>query len=287
MALVNDAWAGASRRIAACLMRREEDCGLAETALAIASGEAPGLDVDRYLGQLEGFAAEVRQRRRTKMPASTRALVDITALNEVLFGVHGFAGDREEYFNPENSLLHRVLDRRRGMPITLAIVYVDVARRAGIPMEGVGFPGHFLVKHTGVVPGLIIDVFAGGAIMSDDDCQALLGSLHGPEVRFHRSQLSTTNRLGIVTRVLRNLKSAYVREEDFRRALGVAQCLIDLEPDNAYEWRDRGLVRLRLDDTHGALADFQRYLDLADPNDDVEEVEDAVAALRRLHARMN
>lgn len=287
MALVNDAWAGASRRLAACLLRREDDCGLAETALAIASGENPRLDVDRYLGILQDFAAEVRHRRRPHATASARALVDITALNEVLFQAHGFAGDREEYFSPENSLLHRVIERRRGMPITLAIVYVDVGRRAGIPLEGVGFPGHFLVKHTGVVPGLIIDVFAGGAILSDDDCQALLGSLHGPEARFHRSQLSSTSRSGIAARVLRNLKSAYLREEDFRRALGVAQCLTDLEPDNALEWRDRGLVRLRLDDTHGALADFERYLDLAEPDEEVEEVEEAVSALRRLHAKMN
>ena len=170
---------------------------------------------------------------------------------------------------------------------SLAIVYVEVARRAGIPLEGVAFPGHFLVKHTGVMPALIIDVFAGGAILSDDDCQALLGSVHGPEAVFHRSQLRSADRSGIVARVLRNLKAAYLREEDFRRALGVAQCLIDLEPDKAFEWRDRALVRLRLDDTHGALADFERYLDLVNVDVDVEEVENAVAALRRLHAKMN
>ena len=287
MALVNDAWATASRRLSACLMRPEEDCGLAETALAVASGEHPRLDVDHYLGILEAFAREVSARRRPDATPSARALVDIAALNEILFHEHGFAGDREEYFNPENCLLHRVMERRRGMPITLAIVYVEVARRAGIPLEGVAFPGHFLVKHTGVVPALIIDVFAGGAILSDDDCQALLGSLHGPDARFHRSLLTNASRLGIVMRVLRNLKTAYVREEDFRRALGVSQCLIDLEPVNAFEWRDRALVRLRLDDTHGALADFERFLDLAEPDADTEEVEEAVVSLRRLHAKMN
>ncbi len=287
MALVNEAWAAASRRVMACLLLHEADCGLAESVLAIATAERTALDVDAYLGMLEGFAREVAARREPDARASARALADIAALNDVLFRAHGFAGDREAYFNPENSFLDRVLDRRRGMPITLAIVYVEVARRAGIALEGVGFPGHFLVKHPGVVPAVLIDPFGGGAILTDADCQALLASVHGPEAQFHHSLLRTAERPEIVARVLRNLKTAYVRAEDFRRALGVSQCLIDLDALNAFEWRDRALVRLRLDDTHGALADFERFLELVEPGVDIEDVEDAVAALRQLHARMN
>ena len=292
-------WRLATTRLNAALERDEADCGVAETVLAIAVGEYPRLDVGDYLGKLDGFAFEVRKALATtervaaaaplaerRGPASVAAR-QIAALNEVLFDRHGFVGDREDYYNPETSFHNRVLDRRRGIPITLGAIYLEVARRAGIPMSGVGFPGHFLVKHTGVVPALLIDPFSGGAILSETDCRGLLESMHGDEVPFHSRLLAEATRREIAVRVLRNLKAWYVRVEDFPRAFGVADCLVHTGPDEPAEWRDRGMVRLRLDDTRGALSDFLHYLDMVPPSDATVEVEEAVTSLRAMLARMN
>jgi regulator of sirC expression with transglutaminase-like and TPR domain len=293
-------WAVATARLLDALQKPEDACGLAETVLTIALAEYPRLDLGQQLSRFDQFSEEVRAlmdaeaaaRQRTEQTSApesvaSQAAREVAALNTILFERHGFTGDTDEYYNPENSYLNCVLARRRGIPITLAIIYIEVARRAGIPVEGVGFPGHFLVKHTGVVPALLIDPFNHGALLSTEDCHTLLRSLHGPAAAFFPQMLATTSRRDIVIRVVRNLKAAYLRVEDFERALGAADCLVQISPDDPTEWRDRGLVKLRLEDTRGALADLARYVEMVPSGPETREVEEAVASLRAMLARMN
>jgi len=232
---------------------------LAPAALAIARVEYPSLDPAPYIAALDRMGEEAATRLNVPREESVRAF------NEYLYDEQGFTGNRERYDDPRNSFINEVLDRRTGIPISLAIVYLEVARRAGLRVDGVNFPGHFLLRAARVDTGadtLIIDPFHGGALLSEYDCRQLLRSHVGDEAAFDSTLLVPATRHDIVVRILVNLKRLYVRMRSFPQARFVSTLLLSIEPAAISELRDRGLLAYHLQDFSGALRDLEEYLRL-------------------------
>ena len=242
---------------------------LAPSALAIARVEYPSLDAPRYLKQIEAMGREAAARLAgTAQGPPQEAL---RAFNEYLYDEQGFTGNREHYDDLRNSFLNEVLDRRTGIPISLAVVYLDVARRAGLRVEGVNFPGHFLLRagqgataplRSRADEPLIIDPFHGGASLSEFDCRELLRQHVGEEAAFDHELLLPATRSQIVTRMLVNLKRLYVRMRSFPQARFISDLLLAVDPSAIAELRDRGLLAYHLQDFAAALRDLEAYLRL-------------------------
>jgi regulator of sirC expression with transglutaminase-like and TPR domain len=270
--------------------------GLAHAALVIARIEFPKLDPDPYLAKLDALGESARQVIEQHAPDGD-TLCCIKAVNEHLFGELKFAGNRDKYEDPRNSCLNEVLDRRTGIPITLAVVYMEVARRAGLRMDGVNFPGHFLVRSPEAGSrggGLIIDPFHGGALLSEHDCRRLLQRHVGSEVAFSKSLLAPATRLQVVVRMLLNLKRLYLDMRSLPQARDVTELLLVMTPSALSELRDRGLLAYHLNDVSGALRDLQTYLKLAsmtemdkEAREDNVRIWEHVKTLRRRVAALN
>ena len=232
---------------------------LAPAALAIARVEYPALDPAPYLQRLErmGEAADGRLQRQDSRDTAAQ----IATLNAYLFEELGFSGNREHYDDPRNSFLNEVLDRRLGIPISLAVVYLEIGRRAGLRLEGVNFPGHFLVR-VHAEEDAIVDPFHAGAQLSEVDCRQLLRQHLGEEAAFDRGLLATATRQHIVVRMLVNLKRLYVRMRSFPQARAVADLLLAVDPSALAELRDRGLLAYHMEDFASALRDLEAYLRL-------------------------
>jgi regulator of sirC expression with transglutaminase-like and TPR domain len=275
--------------------------GLAQAALVIARIEYPNLNAERYLTVLDamGHAAHRVIERETAEKGDSSTLVRIKAFNNYLFDDLQFTGSsRERYEDPRNSCLNEVLDQRTGIPITLSLVYMEVGRRAGLQIEGVNFPGHFLVRCPEVGgrgnSGLIVDPFHGGALLSEHDCRALLQKHVGAEVAFSKSLLAPTTRQQIVIRMLINLKRIYVHMRSFPQARDVTELLLAMTPSALSELRDRGLLAYHLNDVSGALRDLQTYLKLSsmseldkEAREEHEQIWEHVKTLRRRVASLN
>jgi len=235
---------------------------LAPAALAIARVEYPSLDSKPYLALLDrmGGVASTRVRQAGTDP--------IRAFNEYLYDEQGFVGNRERYDDPRNSFINEVLDRRTGIPISLALIYLEVAHRAGLQVDGVNFPGHFLLRAREAYGDArsdtaIIDPFHGGARLSENDCRQLLRQHVGDEAAFDTSLLAPATRHDIIVRILVNLKRLYVRMRSFPQARFVSTLLLGIDPSAISELRDRGLLAYHLQDFAAALRDLEEYLRLA------------------------
>ena len=252
-------------RVTEDLLRALNEPGeaLMPAALAIAGVEYPALDAGPYLLRLErmGEAAAGRLQRHEGAPAT----ILLATLNAYLYEELGFSGNREHYDDPRNSFLNEVLDRRLGIPISLAVVYLEIGRRAGLRLEGVNFPGHFLVRAPagrGEMEDLIVDPFHAGALLSEVDCRHLLRQHLGEEAAFDHGLLATATRQHIVVRMLVNLKRLYVRMRSFPQARAISDLLIAVDPSALAELRDRGLLAYHMEDFSAALKDLEAYLRL-------------------------
>lgn len=279
---------------------------LAIAALMIARIEYPQLDATRYIDRLDelGFEAARRVSAASRLPndaprfADPLTLAQITALSDYLFLEERFVGNQRQYEDPRNSYLNEVLDRRTGIPISLALVYMEVARRAGLRVEGVNFPGHFLVRcpapRRTLDDGgdLIIDAFHGGALLSEDACRQLLerhaNGDHDHDIR----RLGQATKPQILVRMLLNLKRTYVKMHSFPQARDVTELLLAVNPSGIGELRDRGLLAYHMNDFHHALRDLQRYLELAPPagptdKDEHAQIWEHVRTLKKRVASLN
>ena len=257
---------------------------LAPAALAIARVEYPALDAEPYLDRIDVMGANAAARLGAVSVLSSEA---IAALNEYLFEEEGFAGNRDNYEDPRNSFLNEVLDRRTGIPISLAVVYMEVARRAGLEVTGVNFPGHFLLRAASPVVGddLIIDPFHGGALLSEFDCRQLLRKHVGDDAAFDGSLLAPATRHDVVVRMLVNLKRLYVRMRSFPQARFVSTLLLTVDPSAISELRDRGLLAYHLEDFASALRDLEEYLRLS-PSEAEQDEEDEASHADEAPARL-
>jgi regulator of sirC expression with transglutaminase-like and TPR domain len=206
----------------------------------------------------------------------------------VLFDEQAFRGNVEGYYDPRNSFLNEVLDRKLGIPITLGILFIEVAARVGVKLHGVNFPGHFLVKYSGEDAGLeaFIDPFRGGEMYSAEECADRFRRLN-PTRPFDPAHLRAVTTRQILARLLHNLKKIYVEMGDDVRALWVVDRLVLLAPEDAVERRDRGLIEARLGGTSAALGDLEAYLAAAPDAEDAATVRAIAAQLRGSSALLN
>jgi regulator of sirC expression with transglutaminase-like and TPR domain len=257
--------------------RGEDKIDLGRAALTIALSDYASLDITAYLARIDQLAVEVTQR----CDGSNDAYNSIAALNYVLFKQHGFRGNSDDYYDPKNSFLNEVLDRKTGIPITLSILYMEVAQRVGLAIDGVGFPGHFLVKHARDGVEIVIDPFQQGEIKSREDLKRMLGGLFGEAVELKDDYLKPASKKEILGRMLGNLKGIYAKANDLVKLLSVLDQAIILETGAAREVRDRAGVYLRLECFAQARADFEYYLKLAPEAEDAAAVREQLIALAK------
>jgi regulator of sirC expression with transglutaminase-like and TPR domain len=273
----------ARQRFATMIAKGEGANNLAEAALLIAQEEYPDMDVAVYLDRLDQMAEEVDKRAWNEKDPYGR----LEALNRYLFDKARFRGNTVEYYDPLNSFLNEVLDRRTGIPITISTVYLEVGWRLGLPLLGVGFPAHFLVKYSSPEGEIVIDPFHQGAVLDDVDCQRHLDQVYDGRVRFQRSFLAAATKRQILTRILTNLKGIYLAAKDHRRALAAIERILLIDPDLGREVRDRGILRMQLQQTSQAVADLERYLTMNPNAEDTEEVRTRLRDWRQAQASLN
>lgn len=274
-----------SERLQQVVSGPEEAIDLAEAALLIATHAYPDLDVARHLARIEELAKALASRIQPVSGPSQRIL----ALNEYLFAELGFAPNEEDYYDPRNSCLNAVLDRRVGIPITLSLLYMEVGGRIGLPLHGVSFPGHFLVKCALPEGTVVLDPYCGGTSLAVEDLQKRLREARGGEVSraVVAGMLGAAGKKEIILRLLRNLKAVYLRSQQFDRALPILDWIIATVPDQPLELRDRGMIYQELECSRTALADFERYLELSPDGDDRDEIRRRIVELQRQSARLN
>lgn len=276
---------------AALLARDDVRIDLAHACLMVAQDAYPQLDVERYLGEIERMAMRLRGR----MPQTLQPEERVAALNEFLFDELGYSGNTEAYYDPRNSYLNEVMDRKTGIPITLSVLYMALGRRVGLPLEGVSFPGHFLVRlrlRNGV---LVLDPFAGGAPQSASELRERLQRVIPPgaldkvaaaELPLEQFLEPATNRQ-IIARVLRNLKGIYRDTDKPQEQLDVLNRMLLVAPEASAELRDRGIVYHRLECYRAALKDLSDYVEREPNAPDFEDVRVRMMELSALCARLN
>ena len=271
---------GARSRFAAAVAVPDESIDLAEAALLVAAAEYPQLALEPYLRRLDVFA----ERAYDRLANEAAPPIVLQELTRVLFHEEGLAGNQGAYYDPRNSFLNDVLDRKLGIPITLGIVVLEVGRRLGLPLEGIGFPGHFLVRYRGEAMSLLIDPYDGGRIRFEDQAQELLDRVHGGRVSLKPDFLRAVGRRRIVERLLRNLKGIYLNARDDHRALGVVEMLLIARPESQQDVRDRGILLARVGRYAEAVEQLEHYLDMAPGATDTDRVREYLARLREADA---
>ena len=246
----------------------EDDIDLAWAALLIAASEYPELDVIAQMEVLDSLAAGAAK----GMGDDGDPLSSVNNLSAYLFDEVGFHGNDSEYYDPRNSYLNEVLARRMGIPITLSLVCIEVGKRLGVPLEGVGMPGHFLLRHRDE-PGIYIDPFHRGILLSEEECAQLLREATRTAVPWDQSYLTTISNRELIARILRNLKGIYLNQHDHQRALGIAGLAVSLQPNIIGERRDRGLIHYQLGNHQAALEDLRIYLAASPPGADTSDVQ--------------
>lgn len=269
----------------ATLITQDDDrIPLGEAALTIARIEYQELKFAPYIEALDGFARKVKAR----MPDIATTQETIKAINSVLFDEEGFRGNRDDFYDPKNSFLNDVIDRRLGIPITLALLYMEVGRRVGFPLFGVGMPGHFLLKHYDQEGReTVIDAFNGGRIMTSEDCQQRLNDIYDGQVALESKFLVPVTRRQMLTRMLNNLKGIYIAVRDLKRALTVVDLILAIYPRSPEDVRQRAGLRYGVGQLRGAAEDLETYLKMAPDSSDADEVRQTALAIRRQLASMN
>jgi regulator of sirC expression with transglutaminase-like and TPR domain len=261
----------------------DAEIDLARAALLVAATTDPRVDVDGQLRQLEAWADELRGR----LQPDWNNLQKLARLRAFVYEHLGFRGDARDYYSPKNSLLHEVLSRRRGVPLTLAIVMMELGWSVGMPLEGVGFPGHFLVRLAGEPRDLLLDPYQDGMTVHEEDCRRMLVESTGGRIEFEERLIASVGKRDMIGRLLRNLKGAYLRLGDDDGALAAVDHLLVLAPDDAEEVRDRGLLLFRLGRWGLALQCLTAYLERRPDAPDRGAVERHVATLRSLIPSLN
>lgn len=255
---------------------------LARAALAIARWEYPELDVEAYLERLDGLARGVDGARRSADPVER-----LHRLREYLFVEQGFAGNRADYYDPRNSFLNDILDRRQGIPITLSLVLIEVGKRLGLAVEGIGLPGHFIAGARFGDSQILLDPFNAGALLTPETCEALVGRVLGRKVGLKPENFAAVNPRQFLARMLANLKGIYWQREAWDRVVGVIDRLLVLDPKAAGEWRDRGVAWTKLGEIRRGLGDWERYLTEFPNAADHEAVKGHLRKARQKLAQLN
>lgn len=264
----------------------ETSINLARSALLIAAEEEPNLDVARYLGRID----EMGHQARWRLSHSDRE--PISAFNDFMFQEIGFGGNRDNYYDPRNSFLSYVIDRHSGIPITLSVVYMEVGRRAGLEVEGVGLPGHFIVRAR--VPGqarqdsvaTLVDPYEG-TTLDESDCQERLNEVYNGSVALAEEHLRAATNREILVRMLTNLKIIYTRAKLHRQALAAVERILLVTPEAVAERRDRGMLLGELGRLPEAMEATRSYLQRVPAAEDAAVVQEHLNVLMRQQALQN
>ncbi len=251
-----------------------------EGAMRIARVEYPDLDVEHYRSALDGFAVEGRPAVKTK------GRKGIEQFNAYFFDTLGFHGNADDYYDPRNSYLNDVIERRTGIPITLSTVYCEVARRLGLDAHGVGFPGHFLAKCLYSGGEVLVDCFNARAV-SRDDCQELLNSFNPGSARLSEEMLEIAAPRDILSRMLNNLRQIHARRGEFARAVRWVEMDMTLRPESPHGLRERGMLYIQMEEFGKALVDLERYLALVPGSPDLPQVREQIQLIRKLLSHLN
>ena len=266
----------------AAVRRPDPEIPLARAALLIAAAEQPGLDVDGYLDRLNGLADAAEPVRR-----ASDALSRLHRLREFLFEEMGFAGDRADYYDPRNSHLNEVLDRRVGIPITLSLVLIETGQRLGLEMEGIGLPGHFITGARIAGEHVLLDPFNRGAVLTVETCGQVVNRALGRPVRLTAAHFAPVDNRHFLTRMLANLKGIYWRQEAWDKVVRVIDRLLALDPAAAGERRDRGTAWSNMGRPERGVADWERYLTEFPDAGDHEQVRNQLRRVRQKLAQLN
>ena len=232
----------------------DEEIDLARAALLIAATEYPELSVERELFRLDAIAEGIAPRMDDDTP-----LYQLNTLSEYLFDELKFAGNHTNYHDPRNSFLNDVMERKRGIPISLSLLYIEVGKRAGVPILGIGMPGHFIVRHKDE-SGVFVDPFHGGILLSVEECAERLKQVTQGSLPWDSEYLEPISSRAFIARMLRNLKLVYLQRRNYERVLATIDRVIALLPQDAVEFRDRGVVNYRLGNYEEALEDLHVYV---------------------------
>ena len=229
---------------------------LAKAALYMALEEYPNFEPEEYLNALDAIADEVRSR----LPPQNYPLRIIQTINRCLYEDCQFSGNDADYYDPRNSFLNQVIDRRTGIPISLSLVYLEVAKRIDFPMVGIGMPGHFLIRPDFEDAGIFVDAFNGGEILFPEDCRGRLSQIYGQPMELQSAFLAPVSHRQFLGRMLGNLKAIYLQQRDALRVLGAIERILLLFPDAPLERRDRGILYYQLGRLAEARHDLELYL---------------------------
>ena len=264
---------------------------IAKAALLIATIAYPDLDPIHSLATLDALAYRVRNMLGLlpdQTPETIAPLTVLDAMNKVLFEEEGFHGNEYNYYNPDNSFLNMVLENRVGIPISLSLLYIEIAKRVGLPIEGVGLPFHFVVRCMLPTEILYVDPFEGGLLLSEQDCRDRIRHFsHGKMNRLPRHFFEPVKPKQLLVRMLGNLKGIYLHEEDYTKALTVSDYILLLVPDAAREVRDRGMIHLQLKHYAKALHDLKTYLKFEPQAEDRHEMQGHIRTIQQTIAMMN
>jgi regulator of sirC expression with transglutaminase-like and TPR domain len=262
------------------MQRPEAEIDLARTALLVAAENDPSLDVESEMARLDAWANELGRR----IQPDWNNLQRLARLRAFMYEDLGFKGDVRGYYSPANSMLHSVMTRRLGIPLTLSIVFMEIGWRLGIPFEGVGFPGHFLVRLTGEPGDLLLDPYDHGASVHEEDCRRMIELTTGGTVPYDPSMIRSLGKRDMIARLLFNLKVACLKAGDSQGALSAVERLLLLHPDEPPELRDRGLLLYKLDRYREARASMRAYLRARPDALDREVIERHLSALEMMLA---
>lgn len=255
----------------------DDQINLAKAALYIAQDEYPDIDIDEYLNALDVMAAEVEER----LPVERYPLRIIQSLNQYLYDDLGFTGNTSDYYDPRNSFLNEVIDRRTGIPISLSVVYLEIARRIDFPMVGVNMPAHFLIRPEFEGAGIFVDAFSRGEILFDSDCEERLTRIFERPVQLQPSFTEAVSHRQLLARMLTNLKFIYLHRKELPNALKAVERILLLFPDAPLELRDRGIIYYHLGYSSKAVQDLEIYLAMLPNADDADVIRQLLEQLRR------
>lgn len=267
---------------------------LAQGALLIARIEYPDLDIAQYIGQLDALAERVRDalalpspRQLPQLPEETAPLDVIDAMNKVLFEEERFHGNKEDYYNPDNSFLNKVLENRTGIPITLSLLYSEIGKRVGLLIDGIGFPYHFMVRCQLPQRVVYIDPYEGGLLMNEQGCRERLSQITQQKLKQRSHWFAPFSHRHWLTRMLNNLKKIYINRDDYGRALITCDLIVMLVPNSAIDRRDRGLILLQQKRYARAIHNLTVYTELAPDADDRDEILNYIKMARQMLAMLN
>lgn len=255
----------------------QPEIDLAKASLYFAQAEYPDLKPQKYLEVLDTIATEID----TRLPVERYPLKVIQTINQYLFTTLGFKGNKDNYYDPDNSFLHQVLKRKLGIPISLSVVYLAIAKRLNFPMQGVGLPGHFLIRPEFEQSGIFVDPYNQGEILFEADCQQRLNDAY-PQFKLDPNWLAPVDNRQILSRMLNNLKFIYLHRGEIDKALSTMSAIVKIHPEKTAEIRDRGLIYYQLNRWAEAILDLKYYLKLNPSSDDAPIIEVLLEKMNRV-----